>query len=238
MFPYDQAIVDAAQRVRLSIPEVLQGLQTIDRLCADQDGLKWFNRLYLTVTQAVGERVHTGGFADPAWLARLDVDFAGFYFRSLGCALSGAACPGCWQAMLSVRNDVRITRIQFALAGMNAHINHDLCQAIADTCRATNTVPQHGSVNYQDYSSVNAILAGLIEEAKQSLSVRLPGDELPDVSHLEDLTAGWDICAAREAAWQNAEHLWNLPKFLAGGLIDTIDGFTTVIGKTLLVPLP
>jgi hypothetical protein len=48
----------------------------------DGDGLKWFNWLYLQVTQAVEARVASGGFADPAWLAQLDVQFAHLYFSA------------------------------------------------------------------------------------------------------------------------------------------------------------
>ncbi len=68
--------------------------------------------------------------------------------------------------------------------------------------------------------------------------MRLPGDPLPAVSHLEDVIAAWNVCAAREAAWRNAEYLWNLPSALGAGLLETIDGFTTVIGKALLVAVP
>jgi len=168
----------------------------------------------------------------------LDVRFAELYFDALRSALAGRQCPGCWAAMFSVRGNVQAARIQFALAGMNAHINHDLCLAIVATCKATGTAPQHGTVHYDDYTSVNAVLGGLIEQAKQALNVRLPGDALPPFSHLEDLIAAWDLGAAREAAWQSAEHLWNLPGPLAVSLMDTIDGFTEVISKALLVPVP
>ena len=140
--------------------------------------------------------------------------------------------------MFAVRDDARITRVQFALAGMNGHINHDLCLAIDATCKATSTVPQHSTVQYNDYTSLNPVLDGLIDQTKQDLEVRLPGVQLPDVSHLEDLIAAWDVSAARETAWNNAEHLWNLPPLLAESLVDGIDGFTTVISKTLLVPVP
>src|SRR5581483_135777 len=194
-----------------SIPDVLQILQTIDGACINEDGLKWFNGLYLSVTQAVQARVNAGGFADPAWLAELDVQFAKLYCATLRAALTGRPCPGCWAALFAVRANRRIARIQFTLAGMNAHINHDLCLAIVATSRAMGTVPQHGTTQYQDYTSVNPILDGLIDEAKQTLQVRLPGDPLPAVSHLEDLIAAWDVSAARETAWKNAEHLWNLP---------------------------
>lgn len=51
-----------------------------------------------------------------------------------------------------------------------------------------------GTPQYNDYTSVNPTLDGLIDEAKQQLNVRLPGDPLPAVSHLEDLIATWDLC--------------------------------------------
>jgi hypothetical protein len=43
------------------------------------------------------------------------------------------------------------------------------------------------------------------------------------------------FCAPAPA---DAEHLWNLPQLLAAGLMETIDGFTAVISKGLLVPVP
>lgn len=238
MFPYNAAILVAIENAPQSIPDVLNGLQAIDGLCINEDGLKWFNGLYLAVTEAVENRVSDGGFTDPAWLAQLDVQFARLYFSTLRSALTGAPCPRCWQAMFAVRDDARITRIQFALAGMNAHINHDLCLAIDATCKSAGTVPQHGTAQYNDYTSLNPVLDSLIDQAKQNLEVRLPGDRLPNVSHLEDLIAAWDVSAARETAWNSAEHLWNLPRQLGEGLLDGIDGFTAVISKTLLLPLP
>jgi hypothetical protein len=238
MFPYDPDILAAVQNPPQTIPDVLRGLQTIDGVCVKGDGLKWFNKLYLTVTRTVQNRVNAGGFSDPAWLAQLDIQFARLYFGTVRAALTNSPSPGCWAAMFSVRDNPQIARIQFALAGSNAHINHDLCLAIDATCKATNTVPQHGTVQYNDYTSLSPVLDGLIDQAKQTFDVRLPGDPLPAVSHLEDLIAGWNVSAARESAWQNAEHLWDLPQLLAEGLLETIDGFTAVISKGLLVPVP
>jgi hypothetical protein len=238
MFPYDSSIAVAIRNPPHSIADVLQIMQVIDNLCVDIDGLKWFNLLYLRVTQAVQERVNRGGFADPQWIASLDVQFAGFYFQALQTALAGSPTPGCWQALFSVRANASIARIQFALAGMNAHINHDLCQAIDVAARAADIVPQHGTAQYNDYVSLNSTLDGLIDWAKQTLNVRLPGTPLPPVSHLENLIAAWDIAAARETAWVNAEALWQLPALFGSTLLDGIDGFTAAIGKSLLVPVP
>jgi hypothetical protein len=238
MFPYDAQLAAAAQAPPQSIPGVLQLLETIDNTCVDGDGLKWFNGLYLQVTQAVANRVAAGGLADPAWLVELDIQFATLYFDALNAALTGAPCPGCWKAMFSCRNQNRIARIQFALSGMNAHINHDLPLAIVATCKATQTVPQHGTAQYNDYTSIDSVLDSLIDTAKQTLHVRLLGDPLPTVSHLEDLIAGLDLAVAREKAWNAAEALWLEPALAAKIHMDTIDGLTTVIGKALLVPVP
>jgi hypothetical protein len=237
MFPYDPVLAAAVRNPPQSIADVLQTMQTIDAACDDVDGLKWFNWLYLQVTQAIEARVNGGEFADPAWLAQLDVQFAQLYFQALGAALTGAACPGCWQAMFGCRDNMKIARIQFALAGINAHINHDLPEAVVATCKLTNTVPQHGTPQYNDYTALDSTFEALIDTAKTTLSVRLPGDALPPVSHLEDLMAAWDVGAAREKAWWNAETLWNLPAIFAAGFMESIDGFTTVIGKALLVPV-
>jgi hypothetical protein len=215
-------------------------MQTIDEECIDGDGLKWFNWLYFRVTRAVESRIASGGFSDPAWLAELDVQFARFYFAALQSALTGQPAPGCWRGLFDCRNKLAIARIQFALAGINAHINHDLPQAIVATCAATSTIPQHATTLYNDYTSLNATLDGLIDLAKETLLVRLPGDPLPPISRLEDTLAAWNVSAAREAAWQNAELLWHLndSPLLALKFVATLDGLTTVSNKALLVPVP
>jgi hypothetical protein len=239
MLPYDDALLATVQATPQSIQEVVQVLQTIDGTCVEGDGLKWFNWLYLRVTQAVEARVAAGGFTDPGWLAQLDVQFACLYFRALEAWLTGQAAPSCWQILFNSRNQTAIARIQFALAGINAHINHDLPEAIVATCQFTGTAPDHGGTHYDDYTALNSTLDSLVDSAKLTLNVRLPGGALPAVSQLEDTIAAWNVTAARESAWQNAEHLWQLgPPPLTSSFMDVLDGFTTVIGKVLLVPVP
>jgi hypothetical protein len=240
MFPYDAALLAIVQSTPQSIPDVLQILQAIETVCVDADGLKWFNWLYQQVTQAVETRVATGGFTDAHWLAELDVQFASIYFAALKSSLSSQSTPGCWQVLFNSRDHNAIARIQFALCGISAHINHDLAEAIVATCQVTGTTPDHDGTNYADYTALNTTLDGLIDLAKAALSVRLPGDALPPVSGLEDTIAAWDVGAARKAAWQNAEHLWELRKIpeLEASFMDMLDGLTTVIGKTLMVPVP
>jgi hypothetical protein len=234
LFSYDADLLAAVSAVPQSIPDVLATMRAIDSLCIQGDGLKWFNRLYLQVTQAVENRVAAGGFGDPVWLAELDVQFARLYFSAFQYG------PECWQVLFERRDQIRIARIQFALAGVNAHINHDLPEAIVRTCLATGATPDRGSLHYADYTALNSTLDSLIETAKQELNVRLLGDALPPVSRLEDTIAAWDVSAAREAAWINAEHLWQLRGIppLEEGFEEMLSGLTAVIGKTLLVPVP
>jgi hypothetical protein len=240
MFPYDPALLAAVRTPPQNITDVIRIMLSIEATCSDGDGLKWFNWLYLQVTQAVEARVSAGGFTDPAWLAELDVQFAGLYFDALGLALSGQTAPGCWQVLFEQRDHAAITRIQFALAGINAHINHDLPQAIVATCDATSTAPEHGGTQYVDYTGLNSTLDGLIESAKRTLKVRLLGDALPPVSHLDDTIAAWSVSAARESAWRNAELLWHIRTLppIYSAFLDTLDGLTTVVSKALTVPVP
>ena len=241
MFPYDPDVLAAVQPVPESVADVIGALETLDELLAEADGLKWFNRLYLEVTKAVAARIAApGGFANPAWMAQLDIRFARYYFSALEARLRERPAPGCWRAVLERRAVLSIARIQFALAGMNAHINHDLPMAVVETFEASGSAPQHGGIQYGDFTALNSTLESLIETARRELMVRLPGDALPPVSHLEDTLAAWSVTAAREAAWTNAELLWDVRDIplLSGRYLDVIDGLTTVAGKALLVPVP
>jgi hypothetical protein len=235
MFPYDPALLAAVRVVPQTLADVLQIMHSVDALLPDGDGLKWFHGLYLEVTDAVAQGVATGGFSDPEWLAALDVQFARLYFEALAESLAGGNPPVCWQVMFQRRGDTRLARIQFALAGMNAHINHDLPSAIVNTCRATGTLPDRRA-HYADYTALDSTLSNLVDTAKRELNVRLLGEALPPVSHLEDTLAAFGVGAAREGAWTGAEILW-VP-LMAPGYQRTLDGWPTVIGKTLLAPVP
>ena len=240
MFRYVAALLAGLRTSAKSVTDVLQQMKTIESVCDDGDGLKWFNLLYLQVTQAVAAQISSGGITDAAWLAELDVQFARLYFGALQASLAEQPVPGCWEVLWEQRNRTAIARIQFALAGINAHINHDLPQAIVTTCEVTVTEPEHGGTHYNDYTSLNATLDGLIESAKQTLHVRLLGDALPLISHLDETIAAWSVSAARETAWRNAELLWHLRDLpdLSSTFMESLDGLTALAGQALLVPVP
>ncbi len=167
------------------------------------------------------------------------MQFARLYLAAAKSILSGGSAAGCWQILFERRSQTAIARVQFALAGINAHINHDLPQAIVSTCQAGHPAAAR-EPQYTDYTGVNTTLDGIIQSAMKTLHVRLLGDELPPVSHLDETLAAWSVSAAREAAWNNAELLWHLRDAppLSSSFMDSLDGLTTVAGKALLVPVP
>jgi len=65
----------------ITIADVLTLMQRVDNLLPNSDGLKWFNLLYMRVTQQVDGNPPPGGWEGSAWLRRLDVVFAQFISR-------------------------------------------------------------------------------------------------------------------------------------------------------------
>ena len=92
-------------------------MKAIDALLPEQDGLKWFNRMYLMVTENVNAKPPGGAWQNPAWLERLDVVFAGFYFDALADFLAGRETAASWRALFAARFTHGIDRIQYAIAG-------------------------------------------------------------------------------------------------------------------------
>src|SRR5215467_8252060 len=120
-----------------SIDEVVAVMTALDSALPDDDGVKWFNRLYLRVTTSVRSTVAASAFQDPAFLTELDLVFANLYFSALATGdTDPAGAPPAWRPLLTCRRASGIARIQFALAGMSAHINRDLPEGIVQAFTA------------------------------------------------------------------------------------------------------
>ena len=131
------------------------------------DGISCFNKLYLAVTQNVLAGVGQATFADPRFLAALDVSFANLYFAALRAFDSGADTPRAWQPLFQSRANRAIAPIQFALAGMNAHINRDLPVALIDTFAALGLSPREDGAQHADFERVNGLLATTEKQVKE-----------------------------------------------------------------------
>jgi hypothetical protein len=185
----------------VTIADVIARMQAIDALLSVNDGLKWFNRLYLMVTQQVDLHPPGGAWQSPVWLTRLDVVFAKFYIGAVAGFLGGRSAPSAWNALFEARYRTGIDRVQFALAGMNAHINHDLALALLATNGELNVVPAPDGPEFADYQSINVLLNTVMPSALAMLANDTLGMLAQDTGKIGRLLAFWDICAARGLAW-------------------------------------
>jgi Family of unknown function (DUF5995) len=218
-----------------TIADVIARMQAIDALLPANDGLKWFNRLYLMVTQQVDLNPPGGAWQDPAWLTRLDVVFAGLYFNAVAGYLSGSsAVPSSWSALFEARYRTGVDRIQFALAGMNAHINHDLALALLATDAELKVIPALDSAEHADYQSVNDLLAKVMPGALTMLATDTLGVLAQDTGKIGRLLAFWDICRARDLAWDFASHLRVLAGLNRDAALAAQDAVTGALGRAIL----
>jgi hypothetical protein len=219
-----------------TIDGVLDRMDRIDQTLGDNDGLKWFNRLYRMVTEEVDLRPPNGGWKDTAWLYRLDVDFAGYYFRAIAACLDHSQdAPNAWDALMESRFTGGIDRIQFAVAGMNAHINHDLALALIDTNRQSGIWPTSASPQYIDYQAVNQLLVAVMPRALNVLATGILGQIAQDTGKAGRLLAFWNICKARDLAWMYSDHLRNLEGLQLQLALAAQDQITGVLGRAILV---
>jgi hypothetical protein len=193
-----------------TIADVIARMQSIDASLPPGDGVACFNRMYLEVTQGVGQDVQQGNFGDPAFVSHLDVVFANIYFQAVD-ALSAppAEMPAAWQPLLVSRGNTAIEPIQFALAGMNAHINHDLPIAVVNTCADLDSAPTDGT-HQADYQKIDALLDAAEQSIRESF-------EPPDVAEIDrhlaavlNVVANWSVNAARDVAWDTSIALWDV----------------------------
>ena len=222
-----------------SVEDAIALMKQIDAVLPDSDGVKWFNRLYLRVTENVGAALTDAQFLDPAFLTTLDVVFANLYFSALTAGLTSIdGAPAAWRPLLQARHSPGVARIQFALAGMNAHINRDLPEGIVQSFLALGGDPITDDRREQDFDSVNAILERVEADVKTEFTVGALGviDRLG--GPVDDAVAMWKVKAARSAAWTNAQVLWGLRPHppLRARFFTKLDGLVGLTGRGLLHP--
>jgi hypothetical protein len=225
-----------------SVAEVVAQMEGIVLPLPRTDGVACFTRLYLSVTKGVEQRLAGVAFADPRFLARLDVAFADLFFVALQ-AFSGdrARAPRAWAPLFEARASRGIAPLQFAFAGMNAHINRDLPVALVSTCREFGIALERGSPQHADFARINDLLATVEAEVKREYLtgwLRTVDRFVHRIHRIDDVLAMWNIRRARDAAWTNAEALWAVRDNgdLSRDYLATLDRMVGLAGRGLLVP--
>ncbi len=241
--PADPTVVATAPPIGppvTSIIEAVDRMEQIDSALPPADGLACFNRMYLDVTQQVQLRLTESFFADPDFLQHLDVVFANFYFAAVNAVVEQpTGLPAAWAPLLESRDRPGIFPIQFALAGMNAHINHDLPLAIVQTCQDLGGAPDQGTI-HDDYQKVDELLDAADQAIRQSFESSAEQQTDRRAEAVLNLIGNWSINSARDVAWDTAVALWDCRgvgparELLMSGLARTV----AMASRCLLVAVP
>jgi hypothetical protein len=218
--------------------DVIARLRHIRDELPAEDGAAVFNRMYLTVTESVAAGlVGAQVFRNPVFLEHLDVTFASLWLEAYDA--SDDAVPKAWAPLFECRHDPTLLPIQFALAGMNSHIGHDLPVAVVRTCRELDASPADTGVR-ADYEAVNDLLAATESKVRRSFLTDAGRAADRKVGPVVHLVSSWNIDKAREVAWVNAEALWAMRH--AGSLADryraALARTVGMASRCLLTPMP
>ncbi len=196
-----------------TVTEVIARQRAIAAALPPTDGAAIFNAMYLHVTERVAAELAAGGFfKDPAFMEELDVRFAGLWLAAYDDAAAGRKVPSPWAPLFEERATAGIFPIQYALAGMNAHIENDLPLALVATCEARAIAPGRGAV-HRDYEAVNTLLAAVESDIRRSFLTQIEAYVDDEIGPLVHLVSAWNIDKARDLAWVTAETIWALRHF-------------------------
>jgi len=218
-----------------SVDTVVTRMRALDADLPERDGVAVFNRVYLAVTEAVDRRIDGGAFPDSRAASTLDVRFAERYLAAVDAVARERRPPACWRPLFQLRRHPGVRPLQFALAGINAHIGHDLALAVVDTCRSLGCEPADVE---DEFDRVGDLLVSLEERIREDL---MPGPDLLQIADpLTHLLGAWSLERAREATWTAARALWALRGLpdVAAEFTERLDTAVGFAGRMLLTPLP
>ncbi|QKV99367.1 DUF5995 family protein [Streptomyces sp. NA02536] len=219
------------EQVLMSADGVVSRMRALDAALPARDGVAVFNRVYLAVAEAGDRPVGTRRSPAPGTAITLDVRCAERYLT----AVDAVRPPACWRPLFQSRHHPGVRPLQFALAGANAHIGHDLALAVVDACRSLACEPEDLE---GEFDAMGDLLVALEDRIREELT---PGPELLRIADpLTHLLGAWSLERARDAAWTAARALWALRQQpeVAGEFTDRLDTAVGFAGRMLLTPLP
>jgi hypothetical protein len=237
--PYVRPPVTTVREVLERLDEI-QAYAEENELLGPNDGLACFNRLYRSITASVLRGLGTRRFRDPDFVATLDVSFANRYLSTVRASVTEArVVAGAWRVLIERRDDPRIHPIQFAAAGVNAHVDLDLAVAVAATCVKMRSEPTSGK-KHRDYLEINRIFAEQMRAFRESYE-QGPAARLLDgiAAPFLDLASDAAMAEARALAWKRAVELWALREkpMEESVFVERLDDEAQVTGLLLFEPV-
>ena len=218
----------------------MERLRAIEASASSSDGVACFARLYREVTEAVEAELAVKSVDEGAFTEQLDLRFAGLFFSAYEAyGHDPGSAPRAWVPLFASRARKGVAPVQFALAGMNAHINRDLPVALGETWHELGSGEQ--PQEHADFERIDVLLDHVEQRIKP---VYLTGwlarvdRVLHRVARIDDVVAMWDVARARDAAWTNGRALWRLraEPALARAFLGTLDRTVGLAGRGLLIP--
>jgi hypothetical protein len=226
----------------MSVPGVIGRLSEIEAASPPSNGIACFARLYREVTEGVNAELAHKTVADARFITQLDVCFAGLFFSALDAyRREPGSEPSAWRPLFTGQSARGVAPLQFALAGMNAHINRDLPVALVTTCRELGLDLGESTPEHADFVRINALLAQVEQKVKRSYVTGWLG-AIDRIVHrfdrIDDVVAIWDVARARDAAWTNGQALWALhgDAALDAEFRATLDRMVGLASRGLLIP--
>ncbi len=190
-----------------SVADVIDRMQSLSAAMPPGDGVRAFNEMYLVTTRQVDAAIAGSQFADPEFMVRLDVVFANLYLNALDLhAADPTRSPRSWGALFEARARPGISQLQFAVAGMNAHINFDLARSLVLTGQEFGGDLDAG--RRADFQAVNRVLGSTQPLVRRELLTGPFAALDQALGEHDDRVSMWGIEAAREFAWSTAQTLW------------------------------
>jgi hypothetical protein len=151
---------------------------------------------------------------------------------------AGAGAPRAWVPPFARRSSDLIAPIQFALAGMNAHVNRDLAIGLVRVCSEHGITPAPGTPQHRDFQSISPLLEATQERVKEWMVTGLLRELDRRFGRVDDIVAAWSLGRARDAAWLRANILWQLrtARSLSDQYVATFDRTAGLTGRLMLVP--
>jgi hypothetical protein len=210
----------------VTIAAAAADLRAMARAADDASG--YFPAMYARVTDAIAAAVKNKNFEDGARMDALATTFAGYYLRA---ARREGNVPRCWQATWDVATDPKLLIVQHLLLGINAHVNHDLPQAVVDVAdEAGELAPIRN-----DFDAVNDVLA---------MTDATVISDLDRVSRWTNQVAtlgggrvfNFSLQVARARAWDAAERLYSLDGDARSNYIADLDEVVSVVAYLVTRP--
>ena len=215
-------------------------MTVIEKTLTKEDGLWWFNWLYRQVTIAIQEECTKEAWKSPRWVVLLDVEFGKLYFEAIAAwERDPKTCPYAWRPLFSTRSARYVAPVQYALAGLCAHINRDLPVAAQRAAQKAGVTLRRRSPEEDDYNRINTILYEVELRCLQELTSGWIREVSTRVDPYDRKLAIAIVRWMRDLAWSHAETyaaLFKKEQTSAERFIIRLDRITEVLAKGMLLP--